>query len=138
MAGRGPAQRGGMGAIPYDDGVAFRVWAPFAQGVNVAGQFNGWSATADELTHEGNGYWSVDVRSAKPGETYKFVLSTPSGRLWRNDPYAREVTNSAGNSVVHVDNFDWGGAGFAMPSWDELVIYELHVGTFNDVPGGGP
>ena len=25
-----------------------------------------------------------------------------------------------------------------MPPWDELVIYELHVGTFNDAPGGAP
>ncbi|HEX8760255.1 MAG TPA: alpha-amylase family glycosyl hydrolase [Pseudonocardiaceae bacterium] len=25
-----------------------------------------------------------------------------------------------------------------MPPWDELVIYELHVGTFNDAPGGSP
>ena len=127
-----------MGAIPYDDGVAFRVWAPFAQGVAVAANFNGWSADADTLVHEGNGYWSADVGGARPGQQYKFVLSTPTGRLWRNDPHAREVTNSAGNSVIYRDDFDWGGGGFTMPPWDELVVYELHVGTFNDVPGAGP
>jgi 1,4-alpha-glucan branching enzyme len=25
-----------------------------------------------------------------------------------------------------------------MPPWNELVIYEMHVGTFNDLPGGRP
>ena len=25
-----------------------------------------------------------------------------------------------------------------MPPWNELVIYEMHVGTFNDLPGGEP
>ena len=25
-----------------------------------------------------------------------------------------------------------------MPPWNELVIYEIHVGTFNDAPGTGP
>ena len=25
-----------------------------------------------------------------------------------------------------------------MPPWNELVIYEMHVGTFNDQPGGAP
>ena len=35
----------GMGATPYQDGTAFRVWAPNADSVHVAGQFNGWSST---------------------------------------------------------------------------------------------
>jgi 1,4-alpha-glucan branching enzyme len=25
-----------------------------------------------------------------------------------------------------------------MPAWNELVIYEMHVGSFNDAPGTGP
>jgi len=33
--------------------------------------------------------------------------------------------------VVHDPNFDWGDDNFHMPAWNELVIYELHVGTFN-------
>ena len=41
------------------------------------------------------------------------------------------MTNSAGASVVHDPHFDWGDDHFQMPAWNELVIYELHVGTFN-------
>jgi 1,4-alpha-glucan branching enzyme len=52
--------RPGMGALPYGEGVTFRVWAPFASSVCVAGSFNGWSVDSTPLTPEGNSYWSVD------------------------------------------------------------------------------
>lgn len=32
--------RTGMGAIPFDGGTSFRVWAPFAASVSVTGTFN--------------------------------------------------------------------------------------------------
>jgi 1,4-alpha-glucan branching enzyme len=127
-----------MGSIPYDRGTAFRVWAPHAERVVVAGTFNNWSAEANPLASEGNGYWSADVPGAAPGAEYKYVLTSGGQALWRLDPYAREVTGSAGNSVVYRSEFDWGDERFTMPPWNELVIYELHVGTFNDMPGGQP
>ncbi len=39
----------GMGAIPHDKGVAFRVWAPNADAVSVIGTFNNWDATKHAL-----------------------------------------------------------------------------------------
>ncbi|WP_207714310.1 hypothetical protein [Scytonema sp. UIC 10036] len=51
------SSRSGMGAIPYDGGTAFRVWAPFASSVSVAGSFNNWTQDENPLTSEGNGYW---------------------------------------------------------------------------------
>ena len=57
-----------MGATPYDTGTTFRVWAPFATAVAVAGNFNAWSATSNPLFPEGNsGYWSVDVPAVAVG-----------------------------------------------------------------------
>jgi 1,4-alpha-glucan branching enzyme len=128
----------GMGAIPYEGGVAFRVWAPHAERVAVGGTFNNWSDSAAPLASEGNGYWSADVPGATAGDEYKFVLFNGGQALWRIDPYAREVTNSAGNAIVYVSDFDWGDEQFQTPSWNELVIYEMHIGTFNDQPGGAP
>jgi 1,4-alpha-glucan branching enzyme len=48
------------------------------------------------------------------------------------------MDSSNGNSVVHDPAFDWGPSTFSMPGWDGLVVYELHVGSFNDLPGGRP
>ncbi len=133
-----PASHAGMGAIPYPGGTAFRVWAPNAEQVCVAGVFNNWSPSTTPLAGEGNGYWSSDVAGAKLGDQYKFVVFWGSQALWRNDPYAKDVTSSVGNSVIQAADFDWESSLFVMPPWDELVIYELHIGTFNDQPHGPP
>jgi len=124
--------RAGMGAIPHDQGVAFRVWAPHATGVAVVGDFNDWKADRHPMAQETDGYWYADVAAARIGQQYRFVLQTPAGEISRMDPYAREVTHSAGNGVIHDPNFDWGDDDFQCPPWNELVIYEMHVGTFYD------
>ncbi len=122
----------GMGAILHGKGVAFRVWAPHAESVSVIGSFNDWSGDSHPMQPEENGYWYVDVAEAAAGDQYKFLLMTPTGTFQRIDPYAREVTGSVGNAVVHDPHFDWHGDDFHLAHWNELVIYELHIGTFND------
>lgn len=121
-----------MGSIPHAGGVAFRVWAPHAERVAVIGSFNDWASDKNPLQTEDNGYWYADVPEAHSGDQYKFLLTTAQGDLKRIDPYAREVTSSVGNAVVHDPAFDWEGDSFQLAPWNELVIYELHVGTFND------
>lgn len=127
-----PVAQSGMGAIPHEGGVAFRVWAPHAEAVSVVGSFNEWGKTRHPLSSENNGYWYGDIAEAKIGDEYRYLLTTPWGELSRIDPYAREVTNSIGNGIVHDPHFDWEGDEFQCPPWNELVIYEMHVGTFFD------
>lgn len=138
-----PSRRPFMGATPYQNGaevgVTFRVWAPFAQQVTVAGEFNNWSISANALYAEGNGNWSVDVSGARVGQQYKFVVCNPANNpLWRMDPYAHSILHNAkghlnglvaSSDETHIPN------GYSMPPWNELVIYELHIGTFTQ--GGG-
>ncbi|MDD2784062.1 MAG: alpha-amylase family glycosyl hydrolase [Sulfuricurvum sp.] len=122
----------GMGSILHEQGVAFRVWAPHAQRVSVIGSFNEWDGTKHPMLSEENGYWYANVPEAHAGDEYLFLLSTQNGEFKRIDPYAREVTSSVGNAIVHDTRFDWEGDEFTIMPWNELVIYELHVGTFND------
>jgi 1,4-alpha-glucan branching enzyme len=133
-----PSSHPGKGAIPHLGGTAFRVWAPFANGVFVAGTFNNWSETDHPLVFEGNGCWSADVLSAKAGDEYRYVIINGGNKLSRIDPYAKDVTNSVGNSVIVDPSFDWGEENYQTPPWNEMVIYEMHIGTFNDQPGGMP
>lgn len=127
-----PSKHKGMGAIPYDGGTSFRVWAPHADGVAVAGSFNNWSSNENQLANEENGYWSADVVRAKPGDEYKYVIFKDSRSFMKNDPYARRMTNSAGNSIIYDSGFDWGDFDFSTPDWNKMVIYEMHIGTFNE------
>ena len=129
----------GMGATVYDGGTSFRVWAPNATGVAVASSFNGWSQAIAQLADEGNGHWSLDYRDLPAGERYRFVLDTPSGRLWKNDPRARQLESSVGAGIVIDPNsYAWQTQGYTSPAWNDLVIYEMHVGTFFDAAGGAP
>ncbi|PZX18787.1 maltooligosyl trehalose hydrolase [Palleronia aestuarii] len=125
----------GMGAIVHDGGVAFRVWAPNAGAVHVAGDFNEWSEDAAPMHAEEDGYWYADVAGASVGQEYRFLIDGPNGKISRIDPYAREVTNSVGNAVIPDPDYDWEGDAFEMPAWNRLVIYELHIGTFNSEEG---
>jgi len=123
-----------MGALPFPGGTTFRVWAPHAAAVFVTGSFDGWAGDAHPLARDADGTtgtWSADVDGVEPGAEYRFTIRTPDGDLSRVDPYARLVTSSVGNGIVYDPAaFDWGDDRFQMPDRDDIVIYELHVGTF--------
>jgi 1,4-alpha-glucan branching enzyme len=138
MTSASPSTQEGMGAMPYQEGIGFRVWAPHADKVSVTGSFNNWSKTANPMIHEGNGYWSCDIAEAKAGDQYRYIIVSDSRELSRIDPYAREVTSSVGNAIVHDPAFDWSQGDYRTPPFNEMVIYEMHIGTFNDQPGGPP
>ncbi|MFO0380419.1 MAG: alpha-amylase family glycosyl hydrolase [Pirellula sp.] len=126
----------GMGAIPHPSGVAFRVWAPHANAVFVMGSFNNWSIDTHAMLSEGSGYWFADISDAKLGSEYRFRIVNGDKVLIRIDPYARQVTSSVGNAIVVDPAFDWSGDNFQLKPVNELVIYELHLGTFFDKAQG--
>lgn len=144
LAAAGQSVRPGWGSVPYHDtlgtGVTFRVWAPNATSVYVPGQFNSWSTTATPLAKEltngvWTGVWSADVTSASPGEQYKYFLNYSGGNVWKHDPRARLVTYSGSasgaNDIIYDPwAFNWNGDELAAPAVNDLIIYELHMGTF--------
>lgn len=143
-----PSQKPGMGAILMDGGCLYRVWAPNAQAVSVGGDFfhSGnltpidWQEIPlerDASNGEGASYWSAFVPGVLHDSHYKFHIRNDSAPpdwngpwRWKHDPYARDAISFSGNSVVVDRNFDWSGDNFQMPPWNDLVIYELHIGTF--------
>ena len=143
-----PAAAGhkGMGSIPYSGGVTFRVWSMFADSVSVAGDFNGWSSMATPMARDapGSNYWSVDVPGAGVGQAYKFVLpyaAKPGRNAYRMDPYARSIAPDGGgnmNAIVASTEVAYDGGAYSTPPWNEAVIYELHIPTFNADPLPAP
>ncbi|HAW96545.1 MAG TPA: hypothetical protein DCX60_09735 [Phycisphaerales bacterium] len=134
------SSRPGVGATLYDDadgnGVTFRTWAPNADSVSVAGSFNSFNPNTHFLTGEGDGWWSIDVPYVGQGARYKFVIRNNGQELWRRDPWARRLTNSVGDPLVYdKDAYQFQADGFTMPPWNELVIYEMHIGTYGALPG---
>ncbi len=120
-----------LGALAVEGGVHFSVWAPHASSVAVVGEFNDWDAQSDPCEAIGNGNWWKFVPTAKTGQGYKFFIQNGDLQFQRIDPRARQVTNSVGHGIIVANDFDWEGDQFTTPAFNELVIYELHIGTFN-------
>jgi 1,4-alpha-glucan branching enzyme len=131
--------RGGMGAIAYNGGVTFRLWAKFASSVSIVGDFNNWNPSANPLAPDGNsGYWSVDVPGATVGQAYKFFIPN-NPNPYRVDPYASSIQQSGGNmnALVASQDTPYVAGEYTTPNWNQAVIYELHIPTFSTQPGGG-
>ena len=126
-----------MGAIPHDRGTDFRVWAPNATAVHVTGSFNDWADPGFRLAQECEGIWSGSAEGVEDGEEYKFRITTGDKVFLKVDPRARMIDPDTGNGVIYRDTFDWEGVEWERPVLNELVIYELHVGTFGPGRKGG-
>ncbi len=112
-----------LGAVPQAGGeVEFRVWAPAAQDVRVR-----VGDREHPLADAGHGVRAARV-PARPGEDYVFVLDGAE----LPDPCSRHQPHGlrGASRVVDPGAFDWTDGAFAAPALAELVLYELHVGTF--------
>jgi 1,4-alpha-glucan branching enzyme len=120
-----------LGVQLTESGAQFGVWAPNATAVSVVGDFNGWSEAPLERDAD-TGYWTGAVVGATAGQEYQFLIRWPgneAGRL-KNDPRADWIRN--GRSVVYDHSaFDW-EAGFVPRTASTGLVYELHIGTFNN------
>jgi 1,4-alpha-glucan branching enzyme len=112
-----------------DGGTLFKVWAPHPSAAYVAGEFNGWSTTANPMTCYGD-HWVARIAGANDREQYKFVFQP--GTIWKPDARGRAL-NPGEYYNTHVENrfrYEWASADFSTPAFDDMIIYELHVGTF--------
>lgn len=108
----------------------FRVWAPFAESVELHLSIRGeadWEQHALEPAERG--YWRTTVADCPPGSQYKYSVD---GKHPRPDPASLQQPNNDvhGPSAVVDPHFDWTDHGWAGPPLDEYIVYEFHVGTF--------
>jgi 1,4-alpha-glucan branching enzyme len=128
-----------LGATVTATGVRFAVWAPNADTVAVQGDFNAWSETASPMTRGSDDVWTATIDGAIAGQEYVYVIRHGADTLYRTDPRARDVVSSVGNGlIVDPESYAWRTTGYQTPPWNEQVIYEMHIGTFNDAAGGAP
>jgi 1,4-alpha-glucan branching enzyme len=132
-----------MGANLVPGGCTFRAWAPRAKAVYVQGAFNGWSSVdAGLLVRDPAGYWAGFIPGITDGDQYKFWVIGEGSAGYKRDPYARELSSPPAyphsNCVVRDSNgFAWHDEGFRPPAFNDLVIYQLHIGTFYAVDNAG-
>ena len=127
------------------NGVVFRVWAPTARSVSVAGDFNNWNNEANYMYNIGYGVWEVFVEGVKEFCTYKYCIESEYGdRLLKADPYAFHAQTRPGQaSVVYdIESYSWNDSEWFNKrkenniSSSPMNIYEIHAGSWRKYPDG--
>jgi 1,4-alpha-glucan branching enzyme len=127
------------------NGVVFRVWAPTARSVSVAGDFNNWNNEANYMYNIGYGVWEVFVEGVKQFCTYKYCIESEYGdRLMKADPYAFHAQTRPGQaSVVYdIESYSWNDSEWFNKrkenniSSSPMNIYEIHAGSWRKYPDG--
>ncbi|MEO8183306.1 MAG: alpha-amylase family glycosyl hydrolase [Deltaproteobacteria bacterium] len=116
----------------------FRVWAPHANEVSVVSPFSAWAAAPVPLSGIGSGYWATTISGVSAGDAYKFIIQN-GAQHWRVDAHSRDVdTDNEGNWNSIIVNRDWNWKPFSTPRFDDLILYQLHVGSFAGFNDGIP
>src|SRR4029079_2271704 len=79
-----------------------------------------------------DGRWTGFIDGAADGQRYKFYVVGDGSEGFKRDPYARELTHEWPDPSCVLrdpDGFPWQDQEWRPPGVNDLVIYQLHVGT---------
>jgi len=115
-----------FGAEITSDGVRFRLWAPKAE--RVALRLHG---TGDlPMMKEAGGWHQLTTGAAHAGSRYQYLIGDqavpdPASRYQPEDVHGP-------SEVVDPGAYEWRDAMWPGRRWEEIVLYELHAGTFSE------
>lgn len=130
-----------FGAHPCQGGWMFRLWAPGARRVQLAGDFNGWQG--QDMTCC-DGVWELTVPAAAY-DAYKFLVTGADGKVrWKTDPYAfhTQTRPETSGKLFDLGGFSWHDGAWLrrraeQPLRDRrLNIYEVHIGSWRRFADG--
>jgi maltooligosyltrehalose trehalohydrolase len=113
-----------VGAFLNSNTCTFTVWAPQRKRVELIIDNN----TSYALHQDSRGYWSIELEDISAGTFYKYRLDNTKEIP---DPASCWQPNGVHEASAVVDRaFAWGDVAWKGLSLRDLIIYELHVGTF--------
>ena len=118
-----------IGAWVENGITTFRVWAPESSRLELVVETGAGRALRIPLEKSADGYFHTTTAEVKPGDQYRYQID---GQGPCPDPASRfQPTGVHGPSrVVDPKTFRWTDADWRGIALEELVLYELHVGTF--------
>jgi 1,4-alpha-glucan branching enzyme len=126
------------------EGVYFAVWAPNAEKVSVAGNFNGWNHDSHRLSsREKSGIWEGFFPGISKGQKYKFHIFSKykDYEVDKADPFAfRSEQPPQTASVIWDLEYPWSDQNWmarrnsANSLNSPFSIYEVHLGSWRRVP----
>jgi 1,4-alpha-glucan branching enzyme len=121
------------------DGVRFAVWAPNAEVVSVAGDFNGWDRTRHPMRLRDGGVWEIFLPGVTAGVPYKYSVLAKSGNVQDHcDPYGffAEVPPKSASIVWGDSQYAWGDHEWMDRRARSNIlhgpfsVYEVHLGSW--------
>jgi 1,4-alpha-glucan branching enzyme len=139
-----------MGGNLVAGGATFRIWAQRANAVYLIeepqlaaiGQV-GWQPREDDRLEDlGDHSWGGFLAGAEDGYQYMFWVDGAGGSGPKRDSYARELTLDPAFPdsfciLRSPSDYPWHDAGWRAPDFRDLIIYQLHVGTWWAVDAAG-
>lgn len=122
-----------------DGSLEYREWAPAAEALFLAGDFNNWNTAEYPLVRGSDGIWSITI----PGEKLNgFQLHGSKVKVWvrsrkgfqpRIPAWIRRVvqdpdTKDFSGQFWFPEDFDWQNDQFRISASSPLFIYEAHPG----------
>lgn len=106
----------------------FTVWAPFLKKVEIKIIFLPQKITLP-MEKDEKGYWSTVVDNVLPGTLYLYRLENERERPDPASHFQPQGVHGASQIIDH-NSFQWDDRLWKGIKLSEMIIYELHVGTF--------
>jgi malto-oligosyltrehalose trehalohydrolase len=115
-----------FGAELVAGGVRFRLWAPRAR--SVALRLDGVGDLP--MASEEGGWFALTTEAASVGSRYRFVVDG----MAVPDPASRHQAEDVhgASEVIDPGSHAWRDAAWQGRPWEEIVLYELHTGSFSE------
>lgn len=115
-----------IGLSIIDKRAHLRVWAPLAKNVDCLILADNSKLSLQSAEY---GYWQLDTDILRDGDHYRLLVDGKE----LPDPASRAQPEGVHGPSAAVDlSYAWTDQQYMPPTQRELVIYELHVGTFSD------
>ena len=129
-----------------EDRVVFRLWAPKAESVGIAGSFNSWQAEKAPMYRiNDNGLWEAVLTGVKVYDSYKYAVMGCDGVVrMKSDPFGFHMETRPDNATkfYELEGYQWGDDEWMQMRQSLNVyvkpvnIYEVHAGSWRQHADG--
>src|SRR3990172_8739681 len=120
-----------LGAWRQGNLTHFRVWAPAVEKVEVVLEIKAQQASACALQKSADGYFEGSYADLPSGTLYRFSIA---GQATYPDPASRYQPQGVHgpSQIIDPTEFSWTDQDWTAVGLEDLILYELHVGTFTE------